>query len=69
MATKRVQLVMSEELVAAIEKFAKYSGISRSGAISVLCSQALSQNQAFSVLPDIMAAYKREQDKHENLHE
>lgn len=52
--TKRVGLVMSDELVAMIDRFAELNNISRSAAICVLCSQSLSQSQALDTLKRLM---------------
>lgn len=52
--TKRVGLVMSDELVAMIDSFARLNNISRSAAICVLCSQSLSQTQALDTLKRLM---------------
>ena len=46
--TKRIGLVMSDELVAMIDRFAELNNISRSAAICVLCSQSLTQSEALT---------------------
>jgi hypothetical protein len=56
---------MSDELAKMIEDYATLNNISKAAAISVLCSQSLTQNKAFSMLPDLMAAIKKEQEKQE----
>lgn len=65
--SKKIQITMSEDLLARVEKFAKYTGIPRATAISVLCSQALAQDRTVDTLSDIVAAYhdvqKRSQDE------
>lgn len=61
--SKRFSFTMSDELAKMIEDYASLNNISKAAAISVLCSQSLTQNKAFSVLPELMAIYKNEQDK------
>lgn len=64
--SKRFAFTMSDELAKMIEDYATLNNISKAAAISVLCSQSLTQNKAFSMLPDLMAAIKKEQEKQEN---
>lgn len=52
--SKRIGLVMSDELVSLIDGFASLNNISRSAAICVLCSQSLSQSQALDTLKRLM---------------
>ena len=46
--SKRVVLTMSDELVNLVDRFASFNNISRAAAVSVLCSQALSQTEALT---------------------
>lgn len=41
MLRKKIQLSLSVDLVSSIDEFAKFNGVSRSSAISLLCSRAL----------------------------
>jgi len=58
--SKRLQISMSDDLVGLVDQFAKFNGISRTSAISVLCSQALSQSNAMQAMSDMMKVYKDE---------
>ena len=55
--TKRIGLVMSDELVSMIDGFAELNNISRSAAICVLCSQSLTQTQALETFSKMMRVY------------
>jgi len=46
-----------------VDQFAKFNGIARSAAVSVLCAQALSQSNAMQAVSDMMKAYKVESEK------
>jgi hypothetical protein len=63
--SKRLQITMSEDLTNLVDQYAKSCGISRAGAVSVLCAQALSQNKAFMALPDLVEMCKKENGKQE----
>jgi len=63
MSKQRLQLAMSDDLLSLVDKFAKSSGISRAAAVSVLCSQALSQSEAIHTMSELLEAYKREEEK------
>lgn len=65
--SKRLQLTMSDDLVSLVDQFAKFNGISRAAAVSVLCSQALSQSNAMQAMSDMMKVYKEEAFKKECL--
>ena len=59
----KIGVTMSDTLGKQVEEFAAQLNISRAGAVCVLCSQALSQNKAFTALPELLDAYKKEQGK------
>ena len=61
--SKRLQMTMSDELMTLVDKFAKFNGISRAAAVSVLCSQALSQSNAMQTMSELMQAYNKEKGK------
>lgn len=61
--SKRLQMTMSDELMVLVDKFAKFNGISRAAAVSVLCSQALSQSNAMQTMSELMQAYNEEKGK------
>lgn len=61
--SKRLQMTMSDELMTLVDKFAKFNGISRAAAVSVLCSQALSQSNAMQTMSELMQAYNEEKGK------
>lgn len=61
--SKRLQMTMSDDLMALVDRFAKFSGISRAAAVSVLCAQALSQSKAVDTMSELLVAYKEEQLK------
>jgi hypothetical protein len=61
--SKRLQMTMSDELMGLVDKFAKFNGISRAAAVSVLCSQALSQSNAMQAMSDMMKVYQEEAKK------
>lgn len=63
--SKRLQMTMSDELMGLVDKFAKFNGISRAAAVSVLCSQALSQSNAMQAMSDMMKVYKTETEKNQ----
>lgn len=56
MATKRVNLNIDEDLLAAVDGYAKQWGTTRTGAICVMLSQFMEQSQAMRLLPGFMAA-------------
>jgi hypothetical protein len=56
-------MTMSDELMVLVDKFAKFNGISRAAAVSVLCSQALSQSNAMQTMSELMQAYNEEKGK------
>lgn len=59
--SKKIQVTMTDSLLAMVEKFARLSGIPRASAVCVLCSQALANNQAIDALSGFVEAYKAEQ--------
>ena len=61
--SKKIQLTFSDELMVLVDRFAKFNGIARSAAVSVLCSQALSQSNAMQAMSDMMSLVKAENDK------
>lgn len=63
--SKKLQLTFSDELMAMVDQFAKFNGIAKSAAVSVLCSQALSQSNAMQAMSDMMKVYKNETDKNQ----
>lgn len=64
--SKKIQVTMTDDLLAMVEKFAKVSGIPRASAVCVLCSQALANSQAIEALSGLVEAYKTEQKKQES---
>lgn len=63
--SKKLQLTFSDELMVLVDQFAKFNGIARSAAVSVLCSQALSQSNAMQAMSDMMKLYKSETEKNQ----
>lgn len=61
--SKKLQLTFSDDLMILVDQFAKFNGIARSAAVSVLCSQALSQSNAMQAMSDMMKVYKAETEK------
>lgn len=59
----RVQVTMTDSLVERIDNYAISVGISRSSAISVLCSQALQAQDAIKAMGDIATANKQQQER------
>jgi metal-responsive CopG/Arc/MetJ family transcriptional regulator len=50
MATKRVNLNMDEKLLARIDEYAEYMGVTRTAAISFLCGNQLFQNDTVNAI-------------------
>lgn len=65
--SKKIQLTFSDELLVLVDQFAKFNGIARSAAVSVLCSQALSQSNAMQAMSDMMKVYNEEIAKNKAL--
>lgn len=63
--SKKLQLTFSDELMVLVDQFAKFNGIARSAAVSVLCSQALSQSNAMQAMSEMMKVYKSESEKNQ----
>ena len=59
---KRFNVQMSDELLAAVDQYAKQWSVSRSGAICVMCSQFMEQSQAMRSMPGFMSVSKRDAD-------
>jgi len=57
---KRLQITMNPELLIRVDDYAKKSGVSRSAAISLLCSDMLQQKSFLAKFPQLMAAYQEE---------
>lgn len=56
MATKRINLNIDEDLLAAVDGYAKQWSTTRTGAICVMLAQFMEQSQAMRTLPTIIAA-------------
>lgn len=50
MATKRVNLNMDERLLARVDEYAEYMGVTRTAAISFLCGNQLFQNDTVNAI-------------------
>lgn len=55
---KRVGFVLDEKVVNAIDDFASRNGISRAGAVSVLCMQSLNQTNFMENMTDMIQLAK-----------
>lgn len=56
----RVNISMEKVIVDKIDKYAKYNGISRGGAMSVLCNFAVEQMNFMQEMPALMELAKNE---------
>ena len=59
-ANKRLQITMNPDLLIRVDEYAEDSGVSRSAAISILCSDMLQQKSFLAQFPQLMAAYQEE---------
>lgn len=59
-ANKRLQITMNPDLLIRVDEYAENSGVSRSAAISILCSDMLQQKSFLAQFPQLMAAYQEE---------
>lgn len=59
----RVNVYLNEDVLAQIDEFAKKNGISRSGAISVLCIQSIQSNKSIDVIAKFQDLLKQEEKK------
>ena len=56
MATKRINLNIDEDLLTAVDSYAKQWSTTRTGAICVMLAQFMEQSQAMRVLPTLITA-------------
>ena len=59
-ANKRLQITMNPDLLIRVDEYAENSGVSRSAAISILCSDMLQQKSFLAQFPQLMAAYQED---------
>lgn len=60
MALVKLQANIEEDLLKQIDEYARSLHITRTAAVSVLCSMSLQTQKSVSVLSDLMDAYKSE---------
>lgn len=61
----KIGVTMSDNLGKQVIEYAEKLNISRASAVCVLVSHALEQDKALQMLPELVSAFKKEQDKQE----
>ena len=55
---KRISFMMDVDLLIRVDEYAKKMGITRSGAICILCSSALDSQQSLGTMEELLKAIK-----------
>lgn len=61
----RLQITMQDDLIKKIDNYASSLGISRSSAISVLCSQSLQMSSSIDTMNTLLSFYQEQQEQKE----
>lgn len=63
MTVKRISLNMDERLLARIDAYAEYMGVTRTAAISFLCGNQLFQNDAVNAISGAVDVMNKQDEK------
>lgn len=64
-AKSRVQVLIDADVLKRIDDYAQTSGVSRSAAIAMLCTDSLDQREFMANFPQLLKLFQTEQAKQE----